>query len=291
MLYYIHNNSFSMNPQVDFCIFLKISDLNFIFCFFNDSEHDVYRIVQKTIVFLVLLVANLQQHTTNNVCFWFYQLLRNCCPSHLFPNRFPEPEQQLFFLYFSENQRPENHCFLYASQHELFRIIQKQWFPTYATRWPSHWGSSTVFYACDPLTLSLRKLELRVRLRHQYNNTDTNSDTNTNTDTSYNTHTNTYINNDNGFNTLNIYIDTTYSFQYQYEYQYIPILIPVPILIPTLILVPLLNPILLHQLVPIYTNIGIHSNTSTDTNLPCNTYTKTKTLVLIHILNQYKYQY
>ena len=117
------------------------------------------------------------------------------------------------FLKSSDQKNQKKHCFLYVSEHGLFRIIQKQWFPTYWTRWPSsHWGSSTVFYACDPLTLSLRKLELRVRLRHQYKNTDTNPDITTNTDTSYNTNTNTDINNDNGSNALNIYINTTYSF-------------------------------------------------------------------------------
>ena len=116
------------------------------------------------------------------------------------------------FLKISDQKKQKSNCFLYDFEHDLFRIIQKQLFPTYATRWPYHWGSSTVFYACDPLTLSLRKLELRVRLRHQYKNTDTNPNTTTNTDTSYNKNSNTDINNDNGSNTLNIYINTTYSF-------------------------------------------------------------------------------
>ena len=43
-------------------------------------------------------------------------------------------------------------------------------------------------------------------------NTDTNPDTTTNTDTSYDKQAITDINNDNGSNTLNIYINTTYSF-------------------------------------------------------------------------------
>ena len=85
-----------------------------------------------------------------------------------------------------------------------------------------------VSYICDTLALSLGELDRFLRMRPAdpfieeawttrplappTQNTDTNPDTTTNTDTSYNKNTNTDINNDNGSNTLNIYINTTYSF-------------------------------------------------------------------------------
>ena len=39
-------------------------------CCLYDSEHGVYKIIQKNMFFLIFLVANPQNHTKNNVCFW-----------------------------------------------------------------------------------------------------------------------------------------------------------------------------------------------------------------------------
>ena len=104
------------------------------------SEHGLFRIIQKTIFFWFfwsLLFRNLiKKHIFIFSGFWETLVLPACFP------RVPQkPEKPLFFVCFwkvaiRKTRKAIVFCmFLSMTSSESY---PKQWFPTYATRWPSH---------------------------------------------------------------------------------------------------------------------------------------------------------